>query len=247
MKQYYLTGVVCVLAIAGVLFYTYTDRAGMERATDDTGAYAYLCSGGVELKMAPAADMSTITIVPGSTALFDQTTLVQKDSGQRYEGGGIVFTGAGESVHIVTSKQTLDCSPVPNERMAPFNFGDPAEGAGPTQDTAAAARAAIVGTWKSTDDASFVRSFSADGSVVDSYGGKKDPAEHWTVFTSVPPDGGASLPADLHIVPGTAYLKISTGTDSADDLYFSIQTITPERLEMTYLARGNTLSFTRVQ
>jgi membrane-bound inhibitor of C-type lysozyme len=77
--------------------------------------------------MTPAADMGTIAIAPVSGAAYPAaTTLAKADaaSGVRYEGGGYVFTGRGESVTLSENGQTLNCSPVPDAENAPFNFGD---------------------------------------------------------------------------------------------------------------------------
>lgn len=242
MKQYYATALVCILALGGVIFYTYFDKDSVHRAADDMGSYAYLCTDGVEIKMVPDSDMTSITLVPGSTARFEQTTLVQAGPHNRFEGSGIVLTGAGESIRIITGTQTLDCNPVASQDMAPFNFGDAGEGAGVGQDAMIAVTANIAGKWQSIEDPRFVREFNADGTGTDSYDGERDAAGTWKVFSKDKP-----LVVAFEMQPGSVYVQMTIGGSSQDVLNFRVNKLTPESLELTYMERGNTLSFVRIQ
>lgn len=245
MKHTYLAASVLFVVFIGVVLFTQYDKDGAERIADSNGSFAYTCVGGSSFTMMPASDMSYIELrnAPSAPLNVRLTRAESKEGeGARYEGEGLVFIGTGEGVLIAHGDTDFNCDPVPSQTDAPFNWGDPAEGAGPSQDAAAAARIAIVGVWQSNEDPLFERSFSSDGTVTDSYDGKKDDGEQWTIFT------GSSAPSTKYpFSSGTAYVQIKSGTQSDDDLYFSIEKVTPEVLEMTYMGRGNKLTFKRVQ
>ena len=158
MKQYYATGLVCVLAIIGVVFYTYFDTPAVQPAE--------------------GADATT-------TAL--------------------VVSNRGPQVSDVTSR--------------------------------------IVGMWQSIEDPRFVREFKADGSGTDSYDGVKDAAGTWMVYTSADAPPSVSFQVD----PNAVYVEMTIGGTEPDVLDFRVNAISDTALELTYMARGNTLSFTRIQ
>jgi membrane-bound inhibitor of C-type lysozyme len=102
-------------------------EASSDSAQESWGSYAYECDGGVAFTMTPSADMSAIVIAPAAGASYPASaTLAKADasSGVRYEGGGYVFTGKGESVVLTGSGESINCSPIPDPENAPFNFGD---------------------------------------------------------------------------------------------------------------------------
>ena len=78
--------------------------------------------------MTPSGDMASIAIAPtvaGATYPPAVTlTKVAASSGVRYEGGGVIFTAHGETVTLGEGDSAINCSPVPNQDSAPFNFGD---------------------------------------------------------------------------------------------------------------------------
>lgn len=242
MRHTYLAAIVFVVVLVGVVLYTHYDK-DQSVGVLEMGSYAYSCTGGVEFKMIPTADMSSITLIPGSNATFVQSTLQQNKSvTNEFVGESIVFTGAGESVHVVAAGQTLDCNPVPSADVAPFNFGDAAEGAGTAQDVAAAVDQNIVGVWQSTDDPLFVREFKTGGVQVDYFDGEADATGTWKTFTKTKP-----LTVAFPLDAGVTYVQISDSKDTSVILNFRVNKLTPESLEMTYMERGNTLSFQRVQ
>lgn len=99
---------------------------------------------------------------------------------------------------------------------------------------------AVVGDWQSTSDAKFARSFKADGTAVDSYDGKTDMHARWTAFTSeVPHQSYTGTMED-----GAAYLALEAEGESP--LFFRITKLNATELELLYLDRGGTLTFTRV-
>jgi membrane-bound inhibitor of C-type lysozyme len=127
--------IIIIILIAG---YWYFEMKGGQKMTADTtiaqvaatdtfGTYPYECDEHVMMSMTPSSDMSTIKIAGTNGAAYPAAVTLSKvtaSSGVRYEGGGYVLTGKGESVAIIQGGQTLNCSPVPNPDAAPLNFGD---------------------------------------------------------------------------------------------------------------------------
>lgn len=99
----------------------------------------------------------------------------------------------------------------------------------------------LSGTWRSTQDPRFVRVFAADGSVTDYYEGEESATTmgRWNVVE----DANAEQ-AEFATLSGMRTIKIEFPEEV---LYFAVVTLTDEKLELSYLARGNTLSFTRVR
>jgi len=96
-------------------------------ADDSFGTYTYECDERVTFIMRPASDMSSIQVAAtGGGAYPPASTLVKKEaaSGVRYEGNGVVFTARGETVTLGEGDSAINCSPVPSQDEAPFNFGD---------------------------------------------------------------------------------------------------------------------------
>ena len=241
MKHTYLAGTVFLIVFIGAILFTHYDKEGAERIADTSGTYTYTCADGAEFSIIQSSDMATIKIMPGKHASFSVATLKQATGTQQYAGEGMSLAGAGEHIRLGVSDKTLECDPVPSQDMAPFNWGDPAEGAGAAQNSDTGAQTSIVGKWQSNDDARFTREFQAGGKEIDRYDGQSDMIGTWKIFSSAAP-----LKVPFEIVQGVTYVQIAVGSDP-DPLNFSISAVTPERLEMTYMARGNTLSFKRVQ
>lgn len=217
----------------------------------DIGSYAYRCEGGVEFTMTPSSDVSSITLTPGIGATFEETILMATDStaGARFEGGGMVFIGAGEEVQLTQDGRTMVCNPVPSTDMAPWNWGDAGEGAGSMQpDVRLVVGESIMGKWESSDDAKFVREFKGftegamSGTVVDWYDGKEQSKGSYVVFSSEDP-----LEVAFPIQKDRAYLQLTMQGTQADTLNFSVDKLTPEELQLTYMDRGGVLRFTSVE
>lgn len=102
----------------------------------------------------------------------------------------------------------------------------------------------LAGTWRSSDDAKFTRSFTADGKVTDAYQGDASATETGT-YAIVNPAQEKALPVPAASVAGMSVLRIDF--PKSGTLYFSINALSDGSLQMTYLGRGNILSFTRVQ
>lgn len=243
MKHTYLAAGLIFVVFIGVLLFTHYDRDGAERIAD-TGAYSYICNGSSGFTLIPAADMSYLDLnnVPSAPAKLRVTrTDPQSGEAARYEGGGVTLVGIGESVKIMHGESDFDCSPVQNPDEAPFNWGDPEEGAGSSQNASTAVQTNIIGLWQSRDDVHFSREFKSDGTVVDTY----DSAEQSSETGTWKPFDSKTVPsAPFEMSPGVVYVQVVMGGDTLD---FSIDMLTPEALEMTYMARGNKLAFKRVQ
>lgn len=91
------------------------------------GEYGYRCSDGSEFTMSPSSDMSTITIIPATSAeRFTKTILnkIETPSGALYIGEGITFSAKGETLTLSSKTFKTMCNPMQNPDFAPFNFGD---------------------------------------------------------------------------------------------------------------------------
>jgi len=103
----------------------------------------------------------------------------------------------------------------------------------------AAVMSALVGKWRSMDDASFVREFASDGVSRDSYGTTTTEGR-WMAFTKQIPD-----PAYTGTLEDNA-VYVAIGETDTSSLYFRVVKLTANELEMTYLDRGNALRFVRI-
>ncbi len=97
------------------------------KAVPTLGTYAYNCQNGSSFSMHPASNMMSVQIMPGTNADFQRDNTLMKvptPNGAMYQGNGITFKALGETVTLQTTSTTTDCSPVPSQDEAPFNFGD---------------------------------------------------------------------------------------------------------------------------
>ncbi len=233
-----------ILAVCvGVVLFTHYDKAGMDRISEDSGMYSYTCSNGAELSMTPSEGMSSVHVVPGAGASFPETSLAQKDV-QTYGTGDMTLVGSGEHIRVISAGTTYECDPVPSQTDAPFNWGDPSEGAAVSHESAETVRANIVGTWRSVEDPLSVREFLSSGSVIDTYDDGEPYRQGWSVFTK--DDAPAAV---LGFTPeaGRVYISMREGGDAVPGMFFSVDNLTADTLEMTYMDRGSALTYKRVQ
>lgn len=103
-----------------------------------------------------------------------------------------------------------------------------------------AVSAGMTGTWKSSDDAKFTRTFAADGTVIDRYEGEESAtlSGQWSVVD--PTQESVSLP----VVKDAKVIKIQFPEEA---LYFAVTSVSETELVMTYLSGNGVLRFTRVQ
>lgn len=100
----------------------------------------------------------------------------------------------------------------------------------------------LSGTWRSTEDARFVRTFSADGTVTDRYEGD----ERATVSGSW--NAVEDLSQERPGLPDVGDMRVIKVQFPEEVMYFSIIELTATELSMSLLGgNGSTLSFTRVQ
>lgn len=127
--------IVVLLAIAAIFWYTRGTAAAPATSSEGTGttlttlgSYPYECDEHVTFTMTPSGDMGSIAIAPtvAGATYPPAVTLIKAtaSSGVRYEGGGVIFTAKGETVTLGEGDSAINCSPVPNQESAPFNFGD---------------------------------------------------------------------------------------------------------------------------
>lgn len=100
--------------------------------------------------------------------------------------------------------------------------------------------AGMTGTWKSSDDAKFTRTFAADGTVTDRYEGEDSAtiSGEWSVID--PTKESVSLP----VVKDGKVIKIQFPEEA---LYFAVTSVSETELVMTYLSGNGVLRFVRVQ
>jgi hypothetical protein len=102
----------------------------------------------------------------------------------------------------------------------------------------------VVGDWQSTDDPNYQIQVTASGKWTDTYAGSDASSATQTgtyeLFTSAKPDKDFTGV----LVPGVVYLKV---TENGLSLYYSILKANGSNLQISYLDRGNTLSFVKVR
>jgi len=100
----------------------------------------------------------------------------------------------------------------------------------------------VVGSWQSTDDPNYTVKITAGGKWTDAYGADASASQTgtYTIFTSQNPDKDFTGV----LQPGIVYIKLVEGSST---YYYSVLDASGNTLQISYLDRGNTLSFTRVQ
>ncbi len=94
-------------------------------SSSDMGNYAYECDEHVTFTMTLSKDTNTIKLVSnGSYPPPVTLTRVAATSGAKYTAEGLVMTAHGETVTLGEGDSAINCSPVPNQTEAPFNFGN---------------------------------------------------------------------------------------------------------------------------
>lgn len=99
----------------------------------------------------------------------------------------------------------------------------------------------LSGTWRSKEDARFVRVFTPDGTVTDKYEG--DDSATVTGTWSVVENPASERP-ELVVNEGMQVIKIEFAEEV---MYFAIANLTETDLSMIYLSGNGTLEFSRVQ
>lgn len=237
-------GIILLVAAVGAGAYMVgaKNKSGQNQTNQDLPAYeyAYTCDSGDRFSMKPSEDMSAISFRSQSQNLPAEATLkfVNNEAGARFEGEGLVFVGAGETVTITKGENKITCNPAPSQDSPPWNFGDSGEGGGTKQDTVTIVSESIVGQWQSADDAKFTREFKTGGAVTDVYEGKTSTTGTWTVFTKEKP-----VAASFPLEENATYVRLEMSGTQKETLNFKVSRLTPEELELIYMDRGGTLKF----
>jgi hypothetical protein len=124
--------------------------------------------------------------------------------------------------------------------------GSPAAPA-PASDTADAnamtvdqIRALLAGEWRSTQDEKWSIEIIAEGKWSSRYDGEEAEVSDWTIFAGDSPPSGAAGP----FTPASRYLELK---DADDTFYYELGWVAADAFDMFYTARGNNLSFVRVE
>lgn len=154
----------------------------------------------------------------------------------------IILAGGAWLIWGKPSSQPAEtAAPSPVQATTPENAAPvPPPGAG-----ASSADPIMVGTWKSTDDGKFTRTFRADGTVTDAYEGDASATDSGT-YTTVDPAAEAGFPAPAANFSGMTVVKVNF--EKAGVMFFGINSMTETNLTMTYVGgAGKPLSFTKVK
>ena len=247
--------IVGLIIVIGGGFWYVNSRAGSDsalKAEESTlGSYAYTCANGSQFTMVPSDDMSSVQVTAGSQGMFTGTVALAKvasTAGQRYEGGNIIFVGAGEEVQLTVGTESTICNPKFSPDSPPWNWGDAGEGGGSIQpDVRLVVGESIMGKWQSTSDAKFTREFkdfsetSLSGNVSDWYDNEVRSSGTYTVFTNEKP-----VTVSFPLLTNTTYIQLTMQGTQADTLNFKLTKLTPEELELIYMDRGGVLQFKRI-
>ena len=98
----------------------------------------------------------------------------------------------------------------------------------------------LIGSWTSSDDASYKVTFSGDGSLTERYG--DEDISSGTYRFAASPEGYVSDKTDIVSGGDTQYLLQEI---DGERYAYRVMTVLPGLLELSYLDRGNTLTFTR--
>ena len=98
----------------------------------------------------------------------------------------------------------------------------------------------LAGTWRSKEDARFVREFRADGSIEDRYEGDDSATVlgNWNIVTDL-----ANEQTNLPVVKDARVLKVQFPEEV---MYFAVTEVSATDLSLIYLSGNGTLEFTRV-
>lgn len=101
---------------------------------------------------------------------------------------------------------------------------------------------AVVGGWQSAEDSKYGMTIQENGKYADTYDNGVLGVGSWELLKSL-----QGVESRFQSLPDGLYLKKTPeGTEKSENLYYSVRiSIDGNELELTYLARGNTLSFVR--
>ncbi len=158
----------------------------------------------------------------------------------------VIIVVAGGWFYFVHQRAAMPSSPIITQSTPSANYPDsqPALPALPLPDPTTVSTD-IVGTWDSSDDPNYSVVIDQNGKWTDRYeegNGSSTISETgtYTLFTSDKPDPDFTGQARSGIV----YIKLVEGHDT---YFYSVLGANGTALQLSYLARGNTLSFVKAQ
>ena len=112
---------------------------------------------------------------------------------------------------------------------------------------AAPAPQPLVGKWQSIDDAKSFVEAKADGTWIDTYSGMPDATtiSHWLIFNGSHPPKESQGQLMAGPIAGQSYLEVKD--KDGDYLFYGLDHVDQKALQLTYLGRGNILSYKRVK
>lgn len=132
MSSKAIIGAITIILIGGAAWYFYdkyttqdaAQNADLSGQTYTRGSYAYECDEHVTFTMMPSDSMASIKVIPAAGASYPpETTVWKAGEGNYFESESLVFRASGETVTLGEGDAAINCSPVPSQTEAPFNFG----------------------------------------------------------------------------------------------------------------------------
>lgn len=240
-NKIFLGIVLAVLIIAGyVLYQKYEDRQTTEVGVT---TITFNCENGWSLLATFGADMKEMKIAMNGKSADKLPNIGDELTPYRFGNNSITYTFVGEQVIVadVGSGGSFACRQPFDPDNAPYNFGDASEPGAETPDIVDSVLRNIIGSWRSRDDAKFVREFKEGGIIVDRYEGTEDTAGTWSAFAA-----SEDIETPFTQTPNAVYLRVVMNDFPEEVLYFELAKLTPEELELYFLGAGGVLSFTRI-
>lgn len=101
----------------------------------------------------------------------------------------------------------------------------------------------IVGKWRGVNDEKLEREFKEGGVVTDWYNGQEMASGTWSLFDASDAPAYLLTNDDSQAI----YLVVNLTGEETGGLYFLVNSVNAEGLELSYLDSGRSLEFSRVQ
>ena len=103
-------------------------------------------------------------------------------------------------------------------------------------------KTSLLGLWQSRGDVQFTREFTANGAIIDTYGGPEhaEVSGTWEVFTAE----DTSFTAPFPLQSGDTYIRVVI---DGGGYHYRVDSVSATSLELVYMDRGGVLSFTKVR
>lgn len=230
MNKAIFTLLVVVMVGVGYVAYIHSTRIEQENVVEDSQTQR------ISISMICNDTSYFIAEFPSSTSLevivdgvLTRTLPQVEGYGYRFEDAEYAYVFAGEGV-TVTNKSTNTvtlCAQPFDPNLAPFNFGDAAEGGGDAVDIVKIVAESLVDRWQSADEPTLVREFM-QSTFVDYREGSEIQHGTWRVYTQDSEEAPVALGEEqlVHLA-----ITMSKNNESNTE-YFVVKRITPEVLEL---------------